>query len=203
MMSTHMPLKMTNIVRDTYDPALPHAPQMTDLDLRRKTEIAMRALVSIPHPMPIGGLLMPTQTFKEISFRNTGLLSSEIQTVHKDDGQASAVMRGAAIRPNRRREPRLASSYWCSYGSFKSVDGERIVFEHGEAWVLNHSTKGVLLFMGHAPYLNQFIQAAIPGSLQLGRRSIVNVYEVRWIRPVPVETQGTLYLAGCRRTFNP
>ena len=88
----------------------------------------------------------------------------------------------------------------CSYEALEVIDEESVVIEQGEAFALNRSTEGMLLFMGRAPHAKQLIEVNNPRS---GWGRTANVFETRWIKPVHVESHGNLYLVGCRRIFGP
>ena len=88
----------------------------------------------------------------------------------------------------------------CSYEVLEVIDETSVVIEQGEAFALNRSTEGMLLFMGRAPHAKQLIEVRTSRS---GWGRTVNVFETRWARPVQVESLGDLYLVGCRRIFGP
>ena len=92
--------------------------------------------------------------------------------------------------------------YWgmCSYEVFEAIDEESVVIEQGEAFALNRSAEGMLLFMGQVAHAKQLIEVHTPRS---GWGRTANVFEVRWTRPIQVESLGNLYLVGCRRMFGP
>ena len=116
----------------------------------------------------------------------------------KDLGYASAVMPAVAIPPGRRCEARMDHRSMCSYEVLEAIDEELVIIWQGKAFALNRSTKGMLLFMALAPHAKQLIGVH---TLQSGWGRAANVFEVRWARPVQVESFGNLYLAGCRRIF--
>ncbi|HSL04351.1 MAG TPA: hypothetical protein VK901_12555 [Nitrospiraceae bacterium] len=113
---------------------------------------------------------------------------------------ASAVMPGTAIDPDRRCEARMDYRHLCSYEVIEAIKEESVVIEQGKAIALNRSTEGMLLFMRQAPHVTQLIEVRTPRS-RWGRT--MNVFDVRWITPVQVESFGNLYLVGCRRIFGP
>ena len=86
----------------------------------------------------------------------------------------------------------------CSYEVLEAIEGKSVVIEQGEAFALNRSTEGILLFMGQAPHAKQLIEVHTPRS---GWGRTVNVFETRWAKPVQVESLGNLYLVGCQRIF--
>jgi hypothetical protein len=88
----------------------------------------------------------------------------------------------------------------CSYEVLEAIEGNSVVIGQGEAFALNRSTEGMLLFMGQAPHANQLIEVH---TSRYGWSRTVNVFDVRWTRPVQVESLGNLYLVGCQRIFGP
>jgi hypothetical protein len=88
----------------------------------------------------------------------------------------------------------------CSYEVLEAIEGESIVIGHGEAFALNRSAEGMLLFIALAPHAKQLIEVHTSRS---GWGKTVNIFETRWVRSVLVESLGNLYLVGCRRIFGP
>jgi len=109
-------------------------------------------------------------------------------------------MPATTIPPGRRCEARMEYRGMCSYEVFEAIDEESAVIDQGEAFAINRSTEGILLFMGQAPHAKQLIEVHTPRS---GWGRTANVFEVRWTRPIQVESLGNLYLVGCRRIFGP
>ena len=58
----------------------------------------------------------------------------------------------------------------------------------------------MLLLMGQALFDKQLFEVQ---TLHSGSDRVVNVFEARWAKPVPVESLGKLYLIGCKRIFGP
>lgn len=102
--------------------------------------------------------------------------------------------------PARRHEPRLDERKICAYELCESIDDESVVIQQGEVFTVNRSRHGILLLMGHHPRVQQLIELDIPESRW---RHSKNLYEVQWTKAVPVESQGDLFLVGCRLTFGP
>jgi hypothetical protein len=119
---------------------------------------------------------------------------------NKDVDLASAAMQATAIPPKRRCELRMDYRCLCSYEALKVLEGESVVIEQGTAFALNRSTEGMLLFMRQASQPKQLIEVH---TLRSGWGRTANVFEVRWARPVQVESFESLYLVGCRRVFGP
>lgn len=106
----------------------------------------------------------------------------------------------AALAPARRHEPRIEERKICQYELCESIDEEAVVIQQGEVFSLNRSAHGILILMGQAPRHNQLLELHVPESRW---RQSVNLYEVQWTKPVHVESQGELFLVGCRLTFGP
>lgn len=102
--------------------------------------------------------------------------------------------------PTRRREVRVGEQKLCTYELCESIDEEAVVIQQGEVYSLNRSAHGILILMGTAPRTQQLLELHIPESRW--RRSL-NLYEVQWTKPVHVDSQGDLFLVGCRLTFGP
>ena len=109
-------------------------------------------------------------------------------------------MNAATISPERRCEARVEYRCRCSYEAAETIDGKVAFFEYGKAFAFNRSAEGILLVLGHALPVAQLIEVHAFHS-RWGQTA--NVYEARWIRPLPVESLGNLYLVGCRRIFGP
>jgi hypothetical protein len=93
------------------------------------------------------------------------------------------------------REVRLTEYKVCSYELSESLDEETVILQRGEVYVLNQSSRGILLLIGTMPRLGQIIEVNIP---EFKGGQLVNLYEVRWVEPVRVDDNGSLYRAGCR-----
>ena len=110
--------------------------------------------------------------------------------------QASGVMPAETISPERRCEARVECRCMCSYELHEVFDEELVVIEQGEAFAVNRSREGMLLFLGHPLHVKQLIRVYI---LRSGWDLIGNVFESRWTKPIHMESLGNLYLVGCRR----
>jgi hypothetical protein len=106
----------------------------------------------------------------------------------------------AAAIPSRRQEPRIEERKISGYELCESIDEESVVIQQGEVFTVNRSAHGILILMGHRPRPQQIIELHIPESRW---RQSMNLYEVQWSKAVPVESQGDLFLVGCRLTFGP
>ncbi len=143
---------------------------------------------------------MATHPLEAMLSHSTAVTELEQNIGNNDVVQASAVMPATTIPPGRRSEARMEYRGICSYEVLEAIDEESVVIEQGEAFPINRSTEGMLLLMGQARQAKQLIEVHTRRS---GWGRTANVFEVRWTRPVQVESLGSLYLVGCRRIFGP
>ncbi len=117
---------------------------------------------------------------------------------------ADAVLVGASkegevsFPPSRRREARMNEQQVCAYSLCESFDHERVIIEQGEVYCINRSKHGILVLMGSRPQNKQFLELQIA---ETRWEHSLSLYEVQWTKVVPVESQGELFLAGCRLVF--
>jgi hypothetical protein len=100
----------------------------------------------------------------------------------------------------RRREERIVEQRICTYELCESIDEEGVTIQQGEAYSLNRSPHGILLFMGSLPRRQQLLELHI---LESPWRRSLNLYEVQWTKPVPADSHGDLFLVGCQLMFGP
>ncbi len=97
---------------------------------------------------------------------------------------------------NRREEARIEDRHGCAYEICESGEVGAATIQQGQAFTLNRSAHGILLLMGDVPQVNQLIGIH---NARLGWQRSTMVYQVRWARPLRVESQGDLFLVGCRQ----
>jgi len=102
--------------------------------------------------------------------------------------------------PSRRREARGHEAKMCTYGLCEPIGSGQVVIQQGSAYCINRSQHGILVLMGDCPHENQLLEVHFSESQW---RYSMNVYEVRWTKPVTIEAQGDLYLTGCELLFRP
>ena len=117
-------------------------------------------------------------------------------------GPAMAVLPGwtDAHLPSRRREARVHEAKMCTYSLCEPINPGQVVIQQGEAYCINRSPHGILVLMGDCPRENQLLEVHLSESQW---RYSMNIYEVRWTKPMTIEAQGDLYLTGCRLLFRP
>ena len=116
--------------------------------------------------------------------------------IRSPGGQMSEELHHPAEPYNRRGEARVEDRHGCEY-ELCELGGDRgATIQQGQAFTLNRSAHGILLLMGDAPRVDQLIGIH---NARLGWRRSTMVYQVRWTRPFRVESQGDLFLVGCRQ----
>ena len=114
--------------------------------------------------------------------------------------QTSGVMSAATILPGRRCEARLEYRCMCSYEVIEVIDEESVVIEQGEAFALNRSTEGMLLFMGRAPHANQLIEVHTRALVGAGPGMLLKLDGPSLFKWSHTEICTWF---GCRRIFGP
>jgi len=147
-----------------------------------------------------GGLIMETRTPEEKFSQYVSIALEEESLEETDVDQSAAVISAEAGPLWRRCEARTAYQQTCSYEVLGHTKDESFVIEQGEAFALDRSADGILLFMGRALQEKQLIEVHISRS-RWGRTA--NIYEARWIKPIQLESGEMLYLVGGRRIFGP
>ena len=100
----------------------------------------------------------------------------------------------------RRGEMRVKETRLCTYSLSESLGPEEVSIRQGEAYCVNRSRQGLLVMMGEQPREGQLLEVHVRES---SWQYSATVYEVRWTHSLPVESQGELYLVGCRLVFSP
>jgi hypothetical protein len=102
--------------------------------------------------------------------------------------------------PERRQEARTAWTRSCEFGLWHLITEDAAVIEEGEGVTINHSTTGMLLVVGIAPSKGQLLEIRMA---QPSLRRSISLVEVSWTKPVRKESEGHLFLVGCRLMFGP
>jgi hypothetical protein len=143
---------------------------------------------------------MATHILEEVLSHSAAITQRERNVGNHVVDQASAVLSGTATSPQRRCEARMDYRRMCSYEVVEASGGRSVVTGQGVALAVNRSTDGILLHTALVPHAKQLIEVHTP---RFGWGRTVNVFEVRWARPVQAESLGNLYLIGCRRILGP
>ncbi|MBH0200714.1 MAG: hypothetical protein HP496_00025 [Nitrospira sp.] len=138
------------------------------------------------------------EVIRELSISRVGNMNTQAAMVgaHKDAEEAFL---------SRRREARVKKSKVCAYSLCKSLDslcesldGERVTIEEGEVYCINQSENGILVLMEGRPRKQQLLELHVA---ETRWEYSLSLYEVRWTKPVPVESHCELFLVGCRLVF--
>jgi hypothetical protein len=131
------------------------------------------------------------EVIRESPIRRVGSLSTEVAMVGvRKDVEVSF--------PSRRREERVNEQKVCAYSLCESLDGQRVTIEQGEVYCVNRSEHGILVLMGGRPRKQQLMELHVA---ETRWEYSLSLYEVQWTKLVPVESQGELFLVGCRLVF--
>lgn len=104
-----------------------------------------------------------------------------------------------SLREERRREARSPRISPCTYGLTRSMDRDAAAIEEGYGTAVNDSPTGMRLLLGVAPSKGQLLEIQTSHSTQ-GRT--IRLLEVCWTKPLQEGPEETLYLVGCRRSFD-
>jgi hypothetical protein len=97
---------------------------------------------------------------------------------------------------DRRIDARFAIRTRCTYELLEGRDQDATA-PPGEAYSLNLSTDGILLLLDRKPQDRQLVAMRNPALQQ----RTVTLFEVRWLRHLPVGTTHKRYMVGCHLTF--
>jgi hypothetical protein len=139
---------------------------------------------------------MATRTHGVMRSYNTRVTLRGQKVRNEEVTQASGMAPVATVSPERRCETRVEYRCMCPYEVVEVAGEELVVVEEGEAFSLNSSTEGMLLFVGKPIQRKQLIRAY---NARSGWDQIGIVFESRWVKPIYMESLGNLYLVGCRR----
>jgi hypothetical protein len=143
---------------------------------------------------------MATRTLEKILSYSAAVTQREQKAASKDVDHRFTGVPPTASSLGRRCEARRGYRCLCSYEVLEAIEERSVVIEQGKAFACNQSTEGILLVMRRAPHEKQLIEVHTPCS---GLYRTVIVFDVRWSRLLQVESVGSLFLVGCRRTFGP
>ena len=143
---------------------------------------------------------MATHIHEEMVFHSAVITQREWSVENNNFDQAPAVISTTAVSPGRRCEARMDYRRMCSYEVVEAIEERPVVIGQREAFAVNRSTEVMLLLIALVPHADQLIEVH---TSCFGWGRTVNIFEVRWTRPVEAESLGNLYLIGCRRILGP
>lgn len=116
-------------------------------------------------------------------------------TSHPVEAEASPSMEHFVPPFNRRREARVEDRHWYSYEMYESYNPGAEAVVEGKVLSLNRSAHGILLLMSEPPRVQQLVALYNP---RLGWYRSTMVYEICWVRALPIEPESSQFLVGCR-----
>ncbi len=84
----------------------------------------------------------------------------------------------------------------CRYEMTESQEGQPLVFHEGYALSVNVSDQGMLLLLPHLAQVQQVFEVLVPTPVE--GSPVLQVVEVRWMKRVVADEEGTLCLAGVK-----
>src|SRR5262249_30173388 len=101
---------------------------------------------------------MATRTFGISRSYNTGPVQQDRKMSNREIAQASVVIPAHSSSFERRCGVRVEYRCMCSYEVLDVFDKELVVVRKGEAFALNRSRDGILLFLGQPFHVKQLIR---------------------------------------------
>jgi len=118
-----------------------------------------------------------------------------MMTSRPAEADASPSVKQAVPPFNRRREARVEDRHWYTYEMYESHSAGAEAVVEGKVLSLNRSAHGILLLMSEPPCVRQLVALSNP---RLGWYRSTMVYEICWVRTLPIESEGSQFLVGCR-----
>ena len=85
--------------------------------------------------------------------------------------------------------------HWYTYEMYESQSAGAEAVVEGKVLSLNRSAHGMLLLMSEPPCVRQLVALSNP---RLGWYRSAMVYEICWVRALPIESERNQFLVGCR-----
>jgi hypothetical protein len=141
----------------------------------------------------LGGIMNiePREAIPESPIRRVGNLNTKAAAVGACQGAETSCL-------SRRREVRVNEQKVCAYSLCESLNGEQVTIEQGEVYCINRSEHGILVLMGSRPRSRQLLELHVA---ETRWEYSLSLFEVQWTKSIPIESQGELFLVGCRLVF--
>jgi hypothetical protein len=101
--------------------------------------------------------------------------------------------------PQERREGERVSCKLVVPFRLTKTDGKMLMMLEGQGHAINRSARGMLLLLPEEVNTGHVLEIHLPS--QTHTEQSTKLLEVCWVRPVPVNTQANMYLAGTRLLF--
>ena len=99
---------------------------------------------------------------------------------------------------DRRLDQRFCIRALCSFELKGRSDHSPIAVQRGAAYSLNVSTDGILLLLDREAHIQQLVEIH---NSRVPRPGVATLFEVRWVKTLPIGSVRPRYLAGCRLAF--
>jgi hypothetical protein len=96
---------------------------------------------------------------------------------------------------DRRLDQRFCIRSLCSFELKGRSDHSPIEVQRGAAYSLNVSADGILLLLDREPHIRQLVEIH---NSRISRPESATLFEVRWVKALPIGSVRPRYLAGCR-----
>lgn len=111
------------------------------------------------------------------------------------DDHMSGTQPRIRLPKDRRFDQRFSLRSLCSFELKGSTGLGPIAVQRGAAYSLNVSADGILLLLDREPQLRQLVEIH---NSQAPRSKAATLFEVRWVKALPIGSVRPRYLAGCR-----
>jgi hypothetical protein len=99
----------------------------------------------------------------------------------------------------RRDSERVACKLVCFFELTTPAGADTVTLTTGSGHVINRSGRGMLLLLPEKVNKQQVVQIQVPS--EITKEQDTKVVEVCWTRPIEVDDQAKMYLAGTRFLF--
>jgi hypothetical protein len=101
--------------------------------------------------------------------------------------------------PNDRRfDQRFSVRSLCSFKLMETNGSGPTMTQQGAAYSLNVSADGILLLLDREPLIQQLVEIH---NSQVSSQEVATLFEVRWVKALPIGSIRPRHLAGCRLAF--
>jgi hypothetical protein len=104
-----------------------------------------------------------------------------------------------ATQQERRDSERIPCKLVCSFDLTTPAGANAVKLTTGSGHVINRSGRGLLLLLPEKVNNHQVVEIQVPSEVRKEERT--QIVEVCWTRPIEVDAQDKMYLAGTRFLF--
>ena len=104
-----------------------------------------------------------------------------------------------ATQQERRDSERIPCKLVCSFDLTTPAGADAVKLTTGSGHVINRSGRGLLLLLPEKVNKHQVVEIQVPSEVR--KEESTQIVEVCWTRPIEVDAQDKMYLAGTRFLF--